>query len=489
MGSVTQLRPRARRRRRRWPVVLLAVVALGAGLYVWKPVPLPSAAPAEPEPLAGVRRGILKVTLDADAVLVRRETVYRAPQAGTVRRLAEEGARVRVGGQVVAFTPGAAAPRGRGGELSSGQTASATDQGAPAAGRGAAAIDRGAPTADRGTLASDRSGAPAADRPTTPPDRSSARQSAVLPLTASPVRQEYDRLAAELYATAVALQQAQLRGEETASYQQRLDELAHEQLALLPALQRDMAKAGTEAAPLPDGAGQASDPQPASGGAEAALPDLPEDLPAGVEQVITTRVSGVVLYQTDGLESILTPEAVAAWGPSALYRLPYPTVDEISDGPVASGEPLFKLVDDLTVEMLLLVPGDSLSESQRAALPGREVQLQVSGRDLPLTAQVLRVAAEGSDLLIHLEAPVPSAEALRLRRMRVSLLIAEFEGTIVPRSAIDVEGGRTGVWVAERNGYRFEPVRVLGGTAGEVAVEEELPPDTQVLTAPPPPAK
>lgn len=313
MGSVTQLRPQTRRRRRRWPAVLLALAALGTGLYAWKPAALPSAAQPEPEPLSGVREGALQVTLEADALLVRREQVYRAPQAGALRRLAAEGARVRVGGQVVAFTP--------------------------------------------------------------------------------------------------------------------------------------------------DG---------------------------GSEEVITTPVSGVVFYQTDGLEEVLTPGTVADWGPAALYTLPYPDAREIADGPVEAGEPLFKLVDDLSLEMLLLVSGDSLSDAQRAALQGREVELQVSGRDMPLTARVVRLAAEGPDLLIHLEAPLPFPEALRLRRMRVSLLLAEYEGVILPRAAIDVEGGRTGVWIAQRGGYRFVPVRVLGGTAEEVAVEGDVPPDAQVLTDPPP---
>ncbi|MFO7274639.1 MAG: HlyD family efflux transporter periplasmic adaptor subunit [Bacillota bacterium] len=313
MGSVMRLRPESRRRRR-WPLLLFALTALGAGLYLWKPVTLPAVARAEPEPLAGVREGVLRVTVEADAVLVRREQVVRAPQAGALRRIAAEGARVRVGGQVAAFTP--------------------------------------------------------------------------------------------------------------------------------------------------------------AGGA--------------AEQVITSPVSGVVLYQTDGLEGILTPEAVADWGPADFYALPLPALSETPDGPVAEGEPLFKLVDDLRVDMLLLVSAGSLSQAQQAALPGRELELRVSGRDLPVTARVLRIAAQGPDLLIHLESPLPSPEALRLRRMRVSLLVAEYEGVILPRAAVDVEEGRTGVWVAGRGGYRFVPVRVLGGTADEVAAEADLPPDAQVLTDPPP---
>lgn len=448
MGSVTQLRPRARRRRRRWPAVLLTLAAVGTGLYLWNPASPRTAAQAEPEPLSGVRHGVLQVTLDADAVLVRREQVYRAPEGGTLRRLAAEGARVRVGGQVVAFSPGAGPP----------VPAARTDP------------------------------------------RSTPAESA-LPRAVSAARQAYDRLAAELYAAAVALQEAQLRGEATAPYQERLDELAREQLALLPALREDMARAGTEAAPLPPPAGEAAPQFPPAGeaGPQSPLPGSERDPqeegwhPAfgegeGDFNVITTPVSGVVLYQTDGLETVLTPEAVAGWGPAALYTLPYPDTREIADGPVAAGDPLFKLVDDLTVEMLLLVPADSLTEAQQAALTGQEVELQVAGRDLPLTARVLRVAADGQDLLIHLESPLPSSDALRLRRMRVSVLLAEYEGVILPRTAIDVEDGRTGVWVAQRGGYRFVPVRVLGGTADEVAVEGDLPPDAQVLTAPPPPS-
>jgi len=423
MGSENR-RPRRLRRRRRWPLFLLTAAAVASAAYLLRTVPV-STGSGPDLPLAGVRVGSLAVTLEADAVLVRHEQVVRAPQPGLVRRLATEGGRVRVGGAVVEFVPGAA------------PTSPTPGGTAP------------------GVL--DGSGA----EPTAP----------------SVARLEYERLAAEIYATAVAPNEAQYQRQPTSAYRERLDELARAQDALLPALRKEAAWAGTEAAPLASPSPPSSVTAPVSTTAQG----------DAQVQVITTRTSGVVLYQTDGLEEVLTPEAVAGWGPKSLLNLPYSDVTEIAEGPVGQGAALFKLVDDLRVEMLILVPAERLSPAARSDLLTNGVTLKVPGRELPLEATVLRIAEEGEHVLLHLGTPLPSPDALRVRRMRVSLLLTEYAGTILPRSAVDVEGGRTGVWVARRNGFSFVPVRVLGGTDGEVAVEAVLSPDAQVLTEPPPP--
>ncbi|WP_374712327.1 HlyD family efflux transporter periplasmic adaptor subunit [Symbiobacterium terraclitae] len=459
MGSDNR-RPRRLRRRRRWPLLLLAAAAVTSAAYLLRTTPA-ATGPGSELPLSGVRIGTLAVTVDADAVIVRREQVVRAPQAGAVRRLAAEGGRVRVGGAVVEFVPGAlaASPAPEGTEAAAVGTGSESVAGTGAEPAGGSESTPAPPGTDPGSL------------PTVP----------------SAARLEYERLAAEIYATAVALNEALAHGLPTSTYQERLNELARAQDALLPALRLDAAWAGTEAAPLPS-APPTPSPSPTSPPDAQDPPEIPAGWPVGEAQVVTTDVSGVVLYQTDGLEEILTPEAVAGWGPASLLNLPYPDVTEAPQGTVAQGAPLFKLVDDLQVEMLLLVPAERLPESARADLLANGATLKVAGRDLPLEATVLRIAEEGEHVLLHLSAPLPSADALRVRRIRVSLLLAEYEGTILPRSAVDVEGGRTGVWVARRNGYRFVPARVLGGTDDEVAVEADLSPDAEVLTEPPPPA-
>ncbi|MEW8978667.1 MAG: HlyD family efflux transporter periplasmic adaptor subunit [Symbiobacterium sp.] len=456
MPSQNHRPPRLRhRRRRRWPVLLLAGSAVVVAVYAFRGGPLPATVAEDPEPLSGVRVGTLAVTLDADAVLVRREQVVRTPRAGFVRHLAEEGARVRVGGEVVEFTPGGAA--------------AVTVQEQP---RQNTPVPAG----------SGESGSGAPTRDATGP----------LPLLPSAARQEFERLAADIHATAVALNEAQARGEPTAAYQERLDELARAQNALLPALREEAASGGGAAASLPSLPARSASTAGGAGGAATGPGGgtewAEEPMWTGEAQVVTTSVSGVVLYQTDGLEEVLTPEAVARWGPRDLLNLPYADVTELAEGPVARGGALFKLVDDLEMEMLLLVPADRLTAGMRSDLLERGASLEVAGRDLPLQATVLRIAEEGEHVLLHLSAPLPSGDALRLRRMRVTLRLAEYEGTILPRAAVDVQEGRTGVWVARRGGYAFVPVRVLGGTADEVAVESNLPRDAQVLVAPPPPA-
>ncbi|MFZ5815525.1 MAG: HlyD family efflux transporter periplasmic adaptor subunit [Bacillota bacterium] len=275
-------------------------------------------------------------------------------------------------------------------------------------------------------------------------------------------QREYDRLSTEIYRLAAAVNEARFAGqaEQAAALQAELDDLALRQAALV---------------------GQLPAPSPEE------QPSRPSPSPAATR--VTTEVAGVVLYQTDGLESILTPAGAERWTPSWVRALPLPDLKQTGREQVAAGQPLFKVVDDLHLELILVVPAERLTPSQRTIMAEDGVKVRIPGRERPLTAHLRRIAEEGEELLLHLEVPLPAAEALRVRRMRVSLLLESFEGAVVPRAAIDVQGGRTGVWVREGRAYQFTPVRVLGGNRTEVAVEGDLAPDAQVLTLLPPPTR
>ena len=421
-----------------------------------------------------MRVGALTSSLEADALLVRRERVHLAPYSGVVQRLADDGERVRVGSQVVGITPGLAGP-----------------------------ADPGTPTQPKTPTQSETSGKPSqGTSPETATPAKTDTPTLALPAQASPAKLEYDRLASEIYATALQLSQARYQGGDTGAYQDRLDQLTVSQAELLPALRGEAEEVPPSPAPLPpagaDQAGSAEAPQPEAADPEPSDPASTDASGAGSSadpvppaapglRTLGTEEAGVVIYQVDGLESVLTPEAVAEWTPSDLLGLPYPDTQAAGEATVAEGGPLFKLVNDLSLEMLILAPASSLSSAQRATMANQGVTLAMAGRDRPLAAEVVRIAEEGEHLLLHLSMPLPSQDALRLRRMRVELLLDEYEGTIVPRTAVDVRQGRTGVWVAEGSRFRFVPVRVVGGSQQEVAVEAALAPDAMVLPNPPPP--
>lgn len=286
-------------------------------------------------------------------------------------------------------------------------------------------------------------------------------------------QREYDRLSVEIYRLAVALSNAKYTGqaEQVAALEADLDRLSRRQNRLL--------------AELPGRNGPSDGAQPEPTPAPAPAPATPSEGATPVE----TEVAGIVLYLTDGLETILDPGESDKWTPSWLRSLPYPDLKKTGEEAVAVGQPLFKVVDDLDLELIVVVPSGRLTPSQRTLMAEQGVTLRISGQEEPTTARLRGVVEEGEELLLHLTVPMPASQALRVRRMRVTLLLDSFQGMIVPRSAIDVVDGQTGVWARAGGEYRFSPVRVLGGNRDEVAVEGDLPPDGRVLRVAPPPGR
>lgn len=289
---------------------------------------------------------------------------------------------------------------------------------------------------------------------------------------ATAAQREYDQVSGEIYRLAVALNTAKYGGEaeKVPALEAEIDGLARRQAVLSSQLHQSSSHEVPRPEPAPI-------TQPTS------------TTPSADGTRVTSQVAGIVLYQTDGLEEVLTPEQAQAWTPSWLRALPYPDLKKTGEVAVVPGQPVFKVVDDLDLEMIVVVPAGRLTPSQRTILAESGVLLRIAGKERPMTARLRRMAEEGDSLLLHLTVPVPSSEALRVRRMRVQLLLETFEGIIVPRSAIDVQGGRTGVWVWARGEYTFTPVRTVGGNRDEVAVEGDLPPDAQVLRQLPPPGR
>lgn len=283
---------------------------------------------------------------------------------------------------------------------------------------------------------------------------------------AAAARREYDQLSVEIFRLTAALNEAKYGGEigKAAELQEEADQLARRQIALLDQLQQPESSGG--AAPRQSGAGAPSDATTE---------------PAGGATPVVTQVAGVVLYQVDGLESMLTLADAERWRPSWIRSLPYPEMARTSEQGAAVGQPLFRVVDDLDLDLIVVVPASRLTPSQRTIMAQDGLTLRLPGSDRAVTARVRRMVEEGEELLVHLTTPLPSPEALRVRRMRINLLLETFEGTVVPRSAIDVREGRTGVWVAAGSTYRFVAVRVVGGNREEVAVTGELAPDSRVL--------
>jgi len=191
-------------------------------------------------------------------------------------------------------------------------------------------------------------------------------------------------------------------------------------------------------------------------------------------------VAGVLVYETDGLEALLSPARAPEWKPSDLQNL---SVEPRRTGEsVKAGDPLLKVVDNLSISLVALLPEADLPQVSA----GGRLQLRFPGSEREsVAARIATRSDESGEVLLHLTAPVLPEELTHLRRVRTTLVFARYEGKIVPRTAIDVRGGLQGVWVAEGNSEQFYPAKVLGGSLEQVALETNIPEGARILAQAP----
>ena len=194
-------------------------------------------------------------------------------------------------------------------------------------------------------------------------------------------------------------------------------------------------------------------------------------------QTVQTDVAGIVSYQTDGLESVLAPAQAGRWTPSWLQSLPASASARLVEGPVAAGQPVFKIITDFSPGLVLALPA-----AQAPVLgPGAELTVRLGAAGKEVAATVEKRVAEGDAVLLHLKVQSIPPELVSARQVDLTLVLGVQTGKAVPRSAIDVRQGRQGVWQVQGSARSFVPVVVTGGNDREVILETDLPPGTVIL--------
>lgn len=398
---------------------MLAAMLAGAAV-LWGAVFVYRNSAVAPETVA-LTRGSVEIARSVDGLVVRTEQIYTAPAAGTVRRLAVEGQRVRVGAPVAQIVAGS------------------TPTAEPAPATGTTPATGTAPTTG-----------------TTPAPQGDAA-----------IRRELDKLNAAIYEKAFALNKAKANGDAAAAdrLQEELDQLAIRQSELTPQLGRSQPVIVAPPPALPPVQAEV----PAQPAAQA-----PNQGPALGEIVAT--VSGVVIYQTDGLEGQLAAGKADGWTPSAIKALT--GEPRAAAETVAKGDPVFKIVDNLSATLLAVVPEDALTQLGAADV----ITIRFDGREgPPVAVRITQQVRENGEVLLVLKAPVFPEDLVHQRRFRATLVMGRHEGMMIPRSALDVRDGLQGVWVVEGAATRFHPVRVLGGTEDLLALETDLKVGIRIL--------
>lgn len=207
-------------------------------------------------------------------------------------------------------------------------------------------------------------------------------------------------------------------------------------------------------------------------------------------QLVRSVVAGTVSYTVDGLEGMLSrralPELLKGATPvGEVARGAEPRVVE-ARAEVAAGQPVAKVVDNFAVWLVaeLPLPGNG---GARLPEPGERLRLRFRGVGAPESATCTGLVVsrrDGRKTSRLVVAPVEYwPEFGRLRRAEVELRFGEYEGVVVPRTAVVKRGETTGVIVESWLGRMFQRVVARGGDRDRVVVDG-LAPGTRVWRSP-----
>jgi putative membrane fusion protein len=190
---------------------------------------------------------------------------------------------------------------------------------------------------------------------------------------------------------------------------------------------------------------------------------------------ITAPVSGVFSSTMDGYETLLTPDLLEAMSPSDVAELANLT-------PLSNGDYLGKLITGTTWYYVVTVPGeyaDSFTKDSTAS-----VYFDSLSETLDMTIEQVSEVQEDQAVVVF-SSTKSMSDAADLRQETCQVIFHSYTGLRIPKEALRVYEGETGVFI--RSGYtaRFRPVEIVAEDEDNYLVKanptsEE---DTRVLRA------
>lgn len=179
---------------------------------------------------------------------------------------------------------------------------------------------------------------------------------------------------------------------------------------------------------------------------------------------ITVSESGYFSGYVDGYESILTPDELRSITVSKLKQLQTggATVNESAFGKMVYGNTWYYVTSIPEEYIQGLDLGDSLSVSF----------VQGLSTTVPMRIERIGDAEQGLCILV-LSCDEFISDITALRQQSVNLIFNSYAGLRVPKEAVRMVDGETGVYVLEGSSQKWKPITILGDTGDHYIVEND----------------
>ncbi len=180
---------------------------------------------------------------------------------------------------------------------------------------------------------------------------------------------------------------------------------------------------------------------------------------AGDTSAILAGKAGTFSAAVDGYESVLTPERLMEMTVAEFESVQPDETDANAIG---------RLVTSATWYYACVVPASELSgveEGDRAALTFARDYYQ------PVTMRVARLGGnEAGSRLLVLSSDRALQNVTLLRQQSAEIVFTSYSGLRVPKSAVRVENGQTGVYILEGTLAKWKPITILHDTGESYVV-------------------
>ena len=174
---------------------------------------------------------------------------------------------------------------------------------------------------------------------------------------------------------------------------------------------------------------------------------------------LTAGSAGYFSSYCDGYEAILTPQSLDRLSLQTFSLLQAESLPQEAYGRLVLGQDWYFVC--------------TVAEGrQKSCAIGKKLELRLNGASYPV--KITRMGnAEGGEFLLILRCDRRIGEVLCLRQCEGSLIFGRQEGLLLPKDALCMEDGKTGVYVLQSGRKRFKEVKILCFQDEKALVEED----------------
>lgn len=203
---------------------------------------------------------------------------------------------------------------------------------------------------------------------------------------------------------------------------------------------------------------------------------------AGNVMHVYAPMAGLISNKIDGLENLLRFDNIETLEMTEMEKLSKQRLTPGSDTAVEKGQPVIKIVDNLSPIKIWTSLSQEEFPSENLI---KDKFVDVIWEDNVFRARVENIQSSNGSMQILFNASAYPQQILNNRWLDIELVKGELTGFLVPENAIVEKNGIMGMYVLDKQGERWIPVEIRGKSGSNVVIDSnQLNNQTRILVNP-----